>query len=193
MRLPVPRDRIEAHPLIVYTHIFASLAALALGPSQFSQTIRARTAVVHRAIGRVYLVGVFIGGTAGLLISRIAFGGLVSMAGFSSLSILWLFTAGMALHAIRRGEVERHRLWMTRNFSLTFAAVTLRIYLGLFFAAGSSFEDFYPLLSWISWVPLIVLFEILRRGDQKPEKHKKTRQAAMFLRHLPVGGEENNP
>jgi hypothetical protein len=59
---------------------------------------------------------------------------------------------------------------MVRNFALTFAAVTLRLYLGVFMAAGARFEDVYPLLAWLCWVPNLLLAEWLfnsrRRGLQ---------------------------
>lgn len=157
----------EVHSLGVYVHIFASLIALALGPFQFSQKLRARKIALHRALGWIYLLCVLVGGIAGLYISRIAFGGFVSTAGFAFLAILWLFTGFLALRTIRRKEVDLHRRWMIRNFALTFAAVTLRIYLGLFFAAGLPFETFYPVLAWISWVPNILLAEwvVLSRSE----------------------------
>lgn len=64
---------------------------------------------------------------------------------------------------------------MTRNYALTFAAVTLRIYMGLFFAVGLDFEEFYPSLAWLCWVPNLILVEwwLLRRGnsDRVPLTH----------------------
>jgi Predicted membrane protein (DUF2306) len=39
----------------------------------------------------------------------------------------WLVTGGLAVRAIRRGDGEAHRAWMTRNYALTFLAVTARI------------------------------------------------------------------
>ena len=48
---------------------------------------------------------------------------------------------------------------MIRNYALTFAGVTIRIYLGLFFASGLKFEEFYPSLAWLCWVPNLILVE----------------------------------
>ena len=77
----------------------------------------------------------------------------------SSLALLWLFPGLMAYLAIRRRDIERHRRWMIRNFSLTFAAVTLRIYIPLSFVAGVPFEDSYPLIAWLCWVPNLLVAE----------------------------------
>ena len=81
-------------------------------------------------MGRIYLgVGVLIGGIAGLIMSTHAFGGTPARLGFGTLAVVWLFTGARAYLAIRGGDVATHRRWMVRNFSLTFAAVTLRLYL----------------------------------------------------------------
>jgi hypothetical protein len=48
---------------------------------------------------------------------------------------------------------------MVRNFALTFAAVTLRLYLPLGFASGLRFEDFYPAVAWLCWVPNLLFVE----------------------------------
>lgn len=150
----------EQHSIGIYIHIFASLIALALGPFQFSSKLRTKHTQLHRWMGRTYLFfGVLFGGITGLYMAQFAFGGLVSVFGFSSMALLWLFTGTMALLAILRKDIDAHRRWMTRNFSLTFAAVTLRIYLGLFFASGIAFEEFYPLVAWLCWVPNILFAE----------------------------------
>lgn len=152
----------EAHSIGIYTHIFASIVALVLGPFQFSRALRQKYTVVHRWSGRIYLLaGVLVGGAAGLYMAQFAYGGVVSRAGFTLLALGWLATGVMAYLAIRRRDVLNHRRWMIRNYALTFAAVTLRIYLGLFFAAGVKFEDFYPLVAWLCWVPNLLLAEWL--------------------------------
>ena len=147
----------EANSVAVFAHIFASLIALAIGPIQFRQELRQWSIALHRTLGRIYLLCVLVGGGAGLYISTIAYGGLVSTTGFMLLALLWLFTGFKALQSIRNKNVELHHRWMVRNFALTFAAVTLRAYLGLFFAVGVPFDEFYPLLAWISWVPNAII------------------------------------
>ena len=157
---PAMKIVFEQHPIGIYAHIFASLIALVLGPFQFSGNLRAKYIRLHRWTGRIYLLlGVLLGGTAGLYMAQFAFGGLVSKVGFLALALLWLFTGSMAFYTILHKDIAAHRRWMVRNFALTFAAVTLRIYLGLFFALGVAFEEFYPLLAWLSWVPNILLAE----------------------------------
>jgi len=154
---PAMKATYNAHATAIYTHIFASALALALGPLQFSQRLRQNRTSLHRLCGKLYLfAGVLPGGLAGLYMAPLAFGGIVSTTGFATLSVIWLFTAAMAFNRIRKRDILSHRRWMICNFALTFAAVTLRLYLGIFSAAGFEFANFYPLLAWLCWVPNIV-------------------------------------
>jgi hypothetical protein len=57
---------------------------------------------------------------------------------------------------------------MVRNFSLTFAAVTLRLWLPASVAAGVPFDLAYTVVAWLCWVPNLVAAELLlaRTQDQ---------------------------
>ena len=149
----------------IYTHIFASVTALALGPLQFSDRIRRSRPQLHRWMGRLYLaVGVGIGGLSGLYMAAFAFGGLFAKLGFATLAVAWLFTGLRAFQAIRRGHVSEHRKWMIRNFSLTLAAVTLRFYLPASMIAGLPFELSYTVIAWAAWLPNLLVAELLWNG-----------------------------
>jgi hypothetical protein len=162
---PDMRAVYEARPIPILTHIFCSSLAMILGPIQFIPAIRRRWPAAHRWAGRVYLgVGVLIGGLAALYIAPFAFGGLVSTTGFAALSLAWLYTGARAYATARARDFPAHRRWMIRNFSLTLAAVTIRLGLGLGFATGLPFEISYPVLTWLCWIPNLALAEwILQR------------------------------
>jgi uncharacterized membrane protein len=154
----------RAHPVAIYAHVFFSLAALALGPIQLVKPLRRRRPGLHRAVGRVYLFCVLVGGLAGLRLAPMAFGGAFSAAGFAALAIGWLATGFLGYKTIRRGDVAAHRRWMLRNYALTFAAVTLRLQMGICFALGLPFEAFYPWLAWTCWVPNALVGEWMARN-----------------------------
>jgi uncharacterized membrane protein len=150
----------DAHRSLITLHVIGASVALLFGPFQFLSDLRALAPGLHRRLGYAYLsVGVGLGGACGLLLARYAFGGFVSHLGFALLASLWLFTGFRALVAAKQKQFDLHRIWMIRNYALTFAAVTLRIYLGFFFAVGLEFTDFYPSLAWLCWVPNIILAE----------------------------------
>jgi hypothetical protein len=55
---------------------------------------------------------------------------------------------------------------------MTFGAVMLRVYLGLFAVAGVDFVDSYPTVAWIAWVPNLILVEwylAFKSAKQKPQ------------------------
>ena len=147
-----------AHPIGLYVHILPSMLALILGPFQFLEGFRHRHLRLHRWFGRIYLfVGVLFGGLAGLYMAQFATGGLSSRLGFSFLAILWLFSGFMAFMNIRQGRIQVHREWMIRNYALTLAAVTLRIYTRYFFLTGMTLPDFHSTSAWLCWVPNLLL------------------------------------
>ena len=159
---PDMRATFEAHRLGILTHIFASVLALGLGPFQFSTRLRTSRPALHRWLGRVYLgIGVLVGGVAGLAMAAHAFGGPIARLGFAGLALAWLVTGSCAYRAIRAGNVALHRRWMVRNFALTFASVTLRLWLPASIASGVAFEVAYPVVAWLCWVPSLVLAEWL--------------------------------
>ena len=166
---PDMRAAFEANRAGIYAHIFASAVALALGPFQFSSRLRSARPSLHRWSGRLYLgVGVLVGGVAGLFMAFHALGGLTSRLGFACLALAWLYTGSRAYLAIRARDVVSHRRWMVRNFALTFAAVTLRLWLPASIVAGFPFELAYPVIAWLCWLPNLVAAELLFNRTRVP-------------------------
>ena len=147
--------------IILYIHAFTSLIALTVGPFLLSSKIRNKNQDRHKRIGKVYYLCILFGGLTGLYLALEATGGIISTLGFGFLSIFWIVTAGIALLKIRKGQVQQHRRWMIRNYSLTFAAVTLRIWLLIFvlIAGINNYETSYIIISWLCWVPNLLIAE----------------------------------
>lgn len=144
-------------------HAAGAATALLIGPVQFLPSIRNRFPGIHRWMGRTYAVSCLVGGASGFMLALGASTGFVSTAGFGILAVLWIVTTSLAWrHATQRNFVD-HRAWMIRSFALTFAAVTLRLYLPLLFLLPISFEDGYRAVSFLCWVPNLVLAEFYLR------------------------------
>ena len=108
--------------------------------------------------------------------------GLVGEVGLMTLATLWLWTGLMAYINIRAGNVEIHRQWMIRNYALTFAAVTLRLWLGILIGtqiplletkyAGdfeSLFVEVYRVVMWLAWVPNLIVAEMIVQKRRTPQ------------------------
>ncbi len=168
--MPIPSDigkNLMRRPWL-FVHAGLAATALFLGPWQFLPGVRRRTPRVHRWIGRIYVFACLVGGCAGLLLARGTDAGPIAQAGFGILAIVWVGITTQALRlALARRFVE-HRRWMIRSFALTFAAVTLRIYLPAAQIMGLDFMESYRAISWLAWVPNLLLAELyLRRANSK--------------------------
>ena len=160
---PQQREVYLAHETGIIIHIIGGVLALGLGPFQFLNRFRSRYPKVHRWMGRLYLFGIALGGIAGLYMAFYAYAGIAASLGFASLALLWLATGTMAYRTIRAGDISRHREWMIRNFALTFAAVTLRIWMmPLTIVFGG--ELGYEIAAWICWLPNLFVAEAIIRG-----------------------------
>lgn len=145
-----------------YIHITFGGIAMLTGWTQFSQKIRDRYLNTHRTLGKIYVGAVMLSSTAGLYIAMFASGGITCVLGFGSLALAWLFTVLMAYTRIIKKDIQQHENWMIRNYALTFAAVSLRIYLPL--ATQLMHFDFitsYRVISWLCWIPNLVIAEMI--------------------------------
>ena len=159
---PTFHARFDLTPIAGFLHVVVGGTLLALGGLQFSKRLRTNHPKVHRVMGRSYLIGVLLAGSAGFVLSFTADGGLVARFGFATLAIVWLWTGTQAFVAIRASDIATHQAWMMRNYACAFAAVTLRIQLGLFEAfTDQPFEAVYPVTAWFSWVPNLLIAEWL--------------------------------
>jgi uncharacterized membrane protein len=140
-------------------HLVAGGIALFVGALQFSTRLRLHRPSSHRLLGRVYLVAALVSGGAALMLAPVSTGGVPAHFGFGLLAFLWLVTSYKAYARARSGEYAAHREWMIRSYALCLAAVTLRIYLPLSGIAGIPFEEAYPAIAWLCWVPNIVVAE----------------------------------
>lgn len=159
---------------VLYVHIGGASIALLLGPLQFATALRARFTRLHRVTGRVYIGAVLIAGAAGLILAPVNEAGFVGFFGFGTLAVLWIISAAKAYRSARARDIRSHRAWMIRNFAMTYAAVTLRLWLGILvlihLAVGAegagAFANAYAAVPFLAWLPNLVVAEIMiaRRG-----------------------------
>lgn len=150
---PDIKQRFFATALAGWAHTMGGAIAALIGPFQLIARIRTSWPRVHVWMGRTYLFAVLAGALGGLYFAPDSTAGMLGSIGFTTLAIFWLYSGTQAYIAIRRGNVQAHRRWMLRNYSLTFAAATLRIQLPLLIIGGLSFPAAYTLVAWSSWVP----------------------------------------
>ena len=160
--------RITASPVPVVVHIVCAVLYAVLGAFQFSATLRRHRPGWHRVAGRaLVLLGLAVAfsalwltlfyprqpGTGELAyVSRLAFG-----SGMAA-SIILGFTG------IRRGNVARHRAWMTRAYALALGAGTQVFTQGIgnaVFGTGALATDLSLGAGWV--INLAVAEYVIRR------------------------------
>lgn len=129
-RVPL-NERFDTHMLWLAMHAGPGGLALLLGPVQFLPGLRARRPRLHRVVGRAYLMSVAAGGLAAVVAGLASTSGIAAQVGLLLLALLWLHSGWRGLVAARARRIQEHRMWMVRNYSLTFSAVWLRLFFGL--------------------------------------------------------------
>lgn len=148
------------YKFFLYGHIVGAPIALLTGILQFLL----RKSKLHRTIGLTYIISILLlAAPGGLGMSFYAIGGTISTVNFLLLSILWLLYTTLAFYYAKQKNYVKHRAMMTRSFILTNSAILIRLFsyinheLLLF-----ELELGYIIISWISWLPALLTYEIVQ-------------------------------
>jgi len=112
-RLQVIADR-----QLLIPHTLSGVIALLAGPVQFSSRFRQRHLTLHRVLGRIYVISVFIGAVSA---------GRPGMPGTCVQAGAWVVCTTAAVIAARNRQIVRHRQWMVRSYAVTFTFVSSRV------------------------------------------------------------------
>ncbi|GJD00766.1 Membrane protein [Colletotrichum higginsianum IMI 349063] len=155
-------------------HILGGGFAMFCGPLQFLGGLRRHYPAAHRWIGRVYNLGIAVGGANAFKMALAASCHPLGQIGFAVLAGIWLATCALGLLAVLQGDVEAHKHWMMRNYAATYAAVTLRVQMPLLMASGMLPYHAAAVAGWTSWIPNLVAAEwwITRSPAEKRLKTK---------------------
>lgn len=156
------------HPVATYAHFGLGPLALMIGGFQFLEKIRLRNTNIHRTIGWIYTASCIWAGVAALPLAVNTTAGPLAAVGFLLLSVFWVCATGKALILARQKDFYAHRVWMIRSFALTFAGVTLRLYIGLFHGFMEiDFAPVYTFAAWFSWVGNLLAVELYLASQTK--------------------------
>jgi uncharacterized membrane protein len=117
-RLQVIADR---HLLI--PHTLAGTLALLIGPINFSSRIRQRHLRLHRILGYIYVISVFVGSFTGIALAA----GRPGLPGTSMQAAAWMVCTTTAFITARNRQITVHRQWMARSYAVTFTFISSRV------------------------------------------------------------------
>ena len=146
-----------------YTHILLGGLALLIGWTQFSSKIRDNNLTLHKRIGKIYVIAVFLSSITGICIGFFATGGFPSSLGFICLGIIWFSTTLKAYINIHNRQIVKHQKMMIYSYAACFAGVTLRIWLPLLIIIFGNFITAYTIVAWLCWVPNLFVANLITR------------------------------
>lgn len=145
---------------ILRLHILGGAIALLLGPFQLRESFRNKRMVLHRWLGRVYVLAICISAPCAVYLSCTT---AYEVSGSYAFSLqvwvcIWLVSTLTAYFVVRLRKIRLHQEWMVRSYLLTLAFVVSALLLKIPFIAGlGSFAEVSPGLFWVSWaVPLFI-------------------------------------
>lgn len=145
-----------------YSHVLISGIILVAGFFQLFPSSSSRFRRVHRTLGYVYVIGILFFAAPGALGMSLFVGrGPWVLTSFLLQGVLWFWFTAVAFNEIRKRNIAAHKRWMWRSYALTFAAITLRIYIfTTSYKVNLNQPEAYATLAWLSWVPNLLFVEI---------------------------------
>lgn len=150
-----------------HTHIIFAGISILTGWPQFINKIRNRKPVLHRTLGKIYIISSLISAAAAICIGFFATGGPVSIVGFVCLGVIWFYTTLSGYRNIRSKKFEEHRRMMMYSYAACFAGVTLRLWLPLLIVMLGSFSKAYPVVAWLCWIPNLIVADWIQSAGRK--------------------------
>jgi uncharacterized membrane protein len=116
-------------------HGIAGACALVLAPMQFAEGLRRRHTTVHRTMGTIYVISVFIFAPLGLYIQYLdeAQGAARSFTIETVIqSSTLMITTGIGCYFALKRQFTYHRQWMIRSYAVALTFLEIRLILGIF-------------------------------------------------------------
>jgi hypothetical protein len=154
---------ISYHYAILVTHVLFGTVAMVTGLFQLWPWLRQNHRVIHRWMGRLYVVSVILGAPAlaELIVLRLRALGQAppsSMTGFIVLAVLWVWTTGRGYLLARSRRFAEHRKMMIYSYAMTLSIIWSRF---AFKAAshvhGFNFNWIGDNVGWGGWVVNLIV------------------------------------
>ncbi len=180
-QLPPDAIKFTAVPWSLFLHALGGMLFGLLGPLQFAGALKRRFGRLHRITGRVFVVsGLMLGLSSLRLLLEFPDGStwvLVTARGVAGLGLVLALI--LALVAIIKRDVERHRAWMIRAYAIGMGPATISfIQLPIFLITGKPVEGYAADLMFVaSWGINLMIAEWVIR-------YIKTASSVRSLQHI---------
>lgn len=160
---PQQKTEYAQHSFSIAVHAGFGAVALFAGMFQLMKRVREKFSASNIILRKIYYFSVLISAVTGLYVATYAQGGLVNKIGFFTLDVIWILSIIQSFIADKKDDMPAFRIWIVRNYALTFASVTLRLWLvfiwNIYGFELSHFSEVYQTLGFLCWVPNLVFIE----------------------------------
>jgi len=177
-------DHLPWHFALLMVHIVGTSVAMIAAFVQVWPMVRRRYPVVHRWVGRVYVVAVVAGSVAAVILMKIRndrdLGIQVGSFGLYITAILWLVFTLAGYRMGRQRRWAEHRRWMIYSFALSMTNIYSRpIFIFLSGLDGVNLNAYFELIGWLPFIVHVTIAQWwLDRTSGLPWVNRKARERA---------------
>jgi uncharacterized membrane protein YozB (DUF420 family) len=173
-------------------HMVVGILFVLVVPLQFVPAVRAHRAV-HRAIGRVAMVGSLILIASGMVFAfKYTYTGLPEQVPTVTYSLIYFWLVFMAVKKIRAGDVAAHREWMVRAFAMMMGISATRVWFYVFLKTTDvPSNHFFSSIFWLGLGVNLLIAEIwinltrVQQATTAPARLPRRSQAAVTAGSVP--------
>lgn len=161
---------------VMYVHIIFACVAMVAGAGNFASSILRKHRTLHRVIGYLYIVSVFIVCLTSGYMAPYSTGGKINSIAFNLINIIWLFATIAALVQIKRKQVNKHRIWMVRSYVFCFtnmfihtSTFVLSDLFGLPYATGYTIGVYGTIVLNFALAELVIRYVYRKPADLQPK------------------------
>jgi uncharacterized membrane protein len=141
----------RAIPLFFVIHALLGGVALLMAPLQLNAYLWQKQRRLHRRLGRIYVVTIWLSSTSGLGLALFFDVTITARIVLGVLAILWFGVTTIAFLRVRQRQIAAHREWMIRSVALSFFFVTFSVWVPGLARSGLPEAISYPLAVFLSW------------------------------------------
>jgi len=131
----------------IRAHVIVICPWAIFGALQFVPAIRAYNINYHKAFGRIYLLFCLAISITGIIMTPYTFGGdLGGQLATFSLFMAFVVTIIMGFISIKRKQIQSHREWMMRSYSVGVSVIVIRIFMPLFLVIMPKVGKFFNVI-----------------------------------------------
>jgi uncharacterized membrane protein len=159
-------QRVLGMKWILFPHVIFGLTGLVLGPFQFSSRIRRKNLLLHRRLGKIYVVSILLAAFFSILV-MIKFRppgdhGDFLFENLTQASV-WGITTVIAWITAKKRQIALHKIWMSRSYGVTLIFIFSRVLNPFPFFRNMDIESFGGFL-WFLIVLALIIPELILNG-----------------------------